>query len=109
MRPFGALLPPLGVGRVALRQQGRAAPSPIPLAPLSLCSLVAAPRPVGAERFGARYARPPFFSATALSLRPVCGAVSPLAYLAGFASPAPVSMVRHLMTFFVGYRHVLRA
>ena len=109
MRPVGALLPPLGVGRVALRQRGRAAPSPIPLAPSRLKALGRGSPRYRGERFGARYARPHFFSATALCLRVVVGAVSPLAFLAGFASPAPAPIARHLMTFFVGYRHVLRA
>lgn len=109
VRPLGALLPPLGVGRSRRGVQAPLWSSPIPASPRALwLRVLSFPAPLGQSGSGGG-CRHPFFSATALLMRVGVGAVSPLAFLAGFASPAPAPSARHLMTFFVGYRHVLRA
>lgn len=88
--PVGRVLPPLGVGRVALRQQGRAAPSPIPVSPRARwLRVLPFPAPLGQSGFVGAL-RPPFLSATALC----CGVRSwrfpPSRSLRGFpALPAP--------------------
>ena len=109
LRPNGRFSPLRGLVAVLCANKG--APLRLPFLPVlaPFCRVRSHSPPLRGRAVKSGLRPSPFLSASALSQRFVFRAVSHRCSCPMFASPAHAPSDRHLKTFFVGYRHVLRA